>query len=140
MYFNYKAKNDKGNYTSGLVEANSEKDAVLLLRKQGLYILNLHEERGKSNLPFSSLFNGVSFNDIVNFTRQYSTMISSGLTLTNALTILIGQTNNKTLNSVLEDILQEIQAGNTLSKALEKYPKYFCKIYILLIHVMFQFQ
>lgn len=130
MFFNYKAKNEKGNYSSGLVEANSEKDAALLLRKQGLYILNLRQERGKNNLPFSDLLSGVSFNDIVNFTRQFSTMVSSGLTLTNALTILIGQTNNQTLNSVLEDVLQEIQSGNTLSSALEKYPKYFSKIYI----------
>lgn len=130
MYFNYKAKNEKGNYSSGLVEANAEKDAVLLLRKQGLYILELHQNRRKSSLPFTGLFSGISFSDIANFTRQFSTMINSGLTLTNALTVLIGQTNNKTLNAVLEDVLQQIQAGTNLSKALEKYPQYFSKIYI----------
>lgn len=130
MFFNYKAKNEKGNYSSGLVEAQNEKDAASLLKKQGLYILNLRRERAKNSLPFSGLFNNISFNDIVNFTRQFSTMVSSGLTLTNALNILIGQTGNKALNSVLEDVLQEIQAGNNLSFALEKYPQHFSKIYI----------
>lgn len=134
MIFKYRVKNSKGEPASGLVEAKSEKDAVLLLRNQGLFVINLAPFSRNSLLAgTSALLRGVSFNDIVNFTRQLSTMITSGLILTEALTILRRQTDKPAMAEIVDEILREIEAGNTLANALEKHSEHFSKIYISLI-------
>ncbi|MBI4999456.1 type II secretion system F family protein, partial [Candidatus Gottesmanbacteria bacterium] len=132
-FFNYKVRDQKGKLVTGVVETKSEKDAASLLREQGFLVVELTSAGGLTLSSLTTPLKRVSFSDIVTFTRQLSTMITAGLTLTDALAILRGQTPNQAFAKILDDILHEIEAGNNLASALEKYPQHFSKIYICLI-------
>ncbi len=135
MLFKYKAKDNKGKSVVGLVEAGSDKQAVGLLRAQGLFIISLQPARSSVFSQFTFKLKRVGFGDIVSFTQQLSTMLTAGLTLTNALNILKLQATNPVLAKVIADILKEIEGGSTFAKALEKYPHYFNNVYISLVRV-----
>lgn len=133
MLFKYRGKNHQGKIVSGLVEAASDKQAVALLRSQGIFIISLHVSQPSTFSQFAIRFSRVTFNDIVNFTQQLSTMLSAGLTLTDSLNILKLQTANAAFAKVITEVLKEIEGGASFAKALEKYPQYFSQIYISLI-------
>jgi type IV pilus assembly protein PilC len=67
----------------------------------------------------------VSLKELSVVTRQFATMISSGLSLLRALTILSEQTENKELARVLGLVRGDVEAGQSLSSALAKFPKVF---------------
>jgi len=118
-----------------LVEAATLSAAVTLLRGQGLIITTLAEKQN-DNWNFEALQRkifGVSSKDLFTFTREFSTMISSGLPVAQALRILSGQTSSTYFKEVLDSILRDVEGGSTLSKALEKYPRVFSVIYISLV-------
>lgn len=134
MLFNYKVKDAQGKLVKGVVEARSDREAAILLREQGFLIIDIKTASGGFSLSaIVSFLNRIGFSEIVDFTRQLSTMVTAGLTLTEALSILREQTRNEMMAKVLEDILHEIEAGNTLASALEKYPDCFSRIYVSLV-------
>lgn len=134
-FFKYKAKNEKGAAVSGLVEAKKEQEAAALLRERGLFVFSLKEEKKGANplKAFSLGFKKVSFSEIVNFTRQLSTMITAGIPLVESLTILRSQGKNSPMASVIAEMIEEIEGGGTLTSALGRHPECFSKIYVSLI-------
>ncbi|MBI2029456.1 type II secretion system F family protein [Candidatus Gottesmanbacteria bacterium] len=133
MLFKYKAKNKNGEFLSGLVDATSDKQAAVLLRGQGLFIISLIGQEPSIFSQLTIKFSRVSFNDIVTFTQQLSTMLTAGLTLTDSLNILKLQATNPAFGKVVSGMLKEIEGGLSFSKALGKYPEHFSAIYISLV-------
>lgn len=134
MFFRYKCKNKtKGDIVTGLVEAASDKQAVTLLRSQGFFVISLSAVTPSLFSQLSLRFSRVSFNDIVHFTQQLSTMITAGLSLTESLNILKVQTTNAAFSKIIAEILKEVEGGASFSQALEKYPQYFSQIYVSLL-------
>jgi len=131
-YFKYTAKNEHAETVKGKVEAQNKEQAVQVLRSRNLFVVNLMLEGEGSFTLISSLFSGVKYDDIVNFTRQLSTMITAGLPLTEALSIL-EQQGKPAMVKVISDLLKEIEGGSTFAKALEKFPKHFSKVYTQLV-------
>jgi type IV pilus assembly protein PilC len=72
---------------------------------------------------------GVETRDIVIFTRQFATMINSGLPLVQSLDILAKQSENKSLKKCVEEVLYDVEAGNTLADAMKRHPKIFPDLY-----------
>lgn len=130
MFYKYKAKNDKGKLQTGLVEAQDEKAAASLLREQGLLAINIELAGTGLWKSLSTALKRISFGETVTFTHQLSTMVSSGLTLTESLTILQSQTSNPVMAKVLSDVLRNIEAGSNLGDSLAKFPQYFSKIFV----------
>ena len=128
--FRFKARSEKGELRKGVVEAQSEASAVEVLRDQKLIIVELHE-LGVSKSLFS-VGQKVKFDDVVNFTRQLSTMIGAGLPLTDALSILQIQVS-PALQSKVADILRSIEGGSTFADALKAHPETFSRVYIALV-------
>lgn len=93
---------------------------------------SLIEEDSVERGPSSKL--KVKIQDIMLFTRELQIMISSGLTLVNALIILQG-TAKTNLSKILSEIIDEVQGGNSFSKSLAKYPKQFDYSYVSLVSV-----
>jgi len=126
--YNYLAKDSTGKSRSGIVDAQSESSAVSLLRNQGLFIVSLVE---KKNSIFENLlsFKGVPPNEVVTFTRQFSTMISAGLPIAKALNVLAEQTPNNSMRSVIYNCLRDIEGGVPLSTAFGRFPKIFSTTY-----------
>lgn len=132
--FSYKAKTRDGEDQSGKIEAQDLDSAVATLRDKGLIVVKINPVREVGGITaISNFFGNVSLNDIVAFTRQLSTMISSGLPLTEALSILEIQ-SKPALSKIIGDILRDVQGGSTLSEAMAKHPKAFSGVYISLVN------
>jgi len=132
--FQYKARSSEGQLLSGLVDAPSQDVALRLLHEKRLFVVGIHVARDQLSLAtIEQMFKRVSFNEIVNFTRQLSTMVVAGLSLPESLTILRAQTTNKVFTDVLIDIEHQIVSGGNLADSLSKYPKYFSATYLALI-------
>jgi type IV pilus assembly protein PilC len=88
--------------------------------------------RARSAFFLFKLLRRVRFNEVVNFTRQLSTMITAGLQVTEALRILEGQAGPE-FAEVLSQISNEVEGGASLAGAMEKHPKIFSKVYVSLV-------
>lgn len=133
-FFSYKARDADGKTITGLVEAPNSSVATKLLRDKQLFVITLVGSREQFSLSaFLAKFKKVGFGDIVNFTRQLSTMIVAGLSLPDSLTILRTQTTNPAFARVLLDIEHQIVGGGNLADSLGKYPSYFPNIYVALV-------
>lgn len=131
--FNYKAKDKNGKQLKGMIEALDEKQAASLLHEQGLLIITLTKKKESLLDSLEATFSVVSDNDVVEFTRQISTMVNAGLPLTDALIILRDQTKNLQMAKIIDGLLNEVQGGSSLAAALSKYPSVFSPVYIALI-------
>jgi type IV pilus assembly protein PilC len=129
--FTFKAKDEKGTLLKGEVEAPNADAAAKLVRKKGLVVIEV-QLKGQFALPFSGLQNRVSGPDLANFTRQMSTMVNSGLPITESL-IILRQGSKPALSAVVSQILADVEQGQSLSSSMEKHQKIFSKAYIALI-------
>ena len=134
--FIYKAKSGPANIKEGTIEADNQSQAVLKLSKMGFFILSVEEEttafikRSRGRLLF---FKSIPFRILANFTRQLSNLLDSGLTMLNALSILIEQTENPYFRQVISNVRDDIRDGSTFSSALLKYPKVFSSLYVSMV-------
>ncbi len=132
MEFSYKAlQNDK--IVTGVIEADNEEAALSILRGNKLTILGINAKTKPISSSFSSLFGKVKFTDIVDFTRQLSIMLTSGLTLIDSLDILKRQSENPALLRLIQQIDTDVKAGLNLSDALAKHKQLFSNLYISLV-------
>lgn len=132
-FYKYKAFSPDGKETTGLVEATSQDQAIKLLKEKQLFVVSLGQTQEKALSSAFTKMKKVSFSDIVNFTRQLSTMVTAGLSIPDALNILKTQSTNTLLQEVLGNIERNIVGGGNLGDALSKYPQYFSTIYISLV-------
>jgi type IV pilus assembly protein PilC len=132
-YFKYKVKNQYQDSVVGKVEARSAQAAAAELSSRGLLVIDLRPLNEDSFLFIKQFFAGVKHGDIVNFTRQLATMITAGLPLANALSILVQQ-SKASMSKMVSTLLQDVEGGNSFSKSLEKHPDIFTRIYIQLVN------
>ena len=75
----------------------------------------------------------VNVRDLAAFTRQFSTLLKSGIQLADALNALVEQCDDKDMEQVLRSIKEEITAGNNLAEAMAKHPRYFNDLYVNMV-------
>lgn len=131
--FNYEARDQATNkITKSTIQAESETAAARLLIKQGFSPLSVKEQIGDGS--FLSRFTGrITTKDKVVFTRQLATLIGAGLPLSQSLSTVMEQTQNKQLQSVIEDISASVEGGHSLSDSFSKHPKVFSEVFLALI-------
>src|SRR5437764_11572692 len=125
--FAYTARSMNGELKSATMEAASRDDAVNQLKRQKLIVVKVDEEQKKK--PKGK----IKTKDVVIFTRQFSTMINSGLPLVQALDILAEQTDNKSLAEVTKRVVFDVESGNTVADALSKHPRAFTNLYVNMV-------
>lgn len=130
--FNYRVKSDTGQTVEGKIEANNVDGVVRILRNKGYLIMSVNEEKETDIGELMARFQTVKTDDIVNFTRQLSTMISAGLPLTEALSILKVQTSQG-MAKVVTRVMERIQGGLSLADAMAQEDRVFSKVYIALV-------
>lgn len=130
--FNYLAKNQHAETIKGKVEAQNLSQAAAVLRSRNLLVIKLDAESNTLFAQFSSLLSGVKQDEIVALTRQLSTMVTAGLSLTQSLSILQQQTK-PAMAALIDKLLQDVEGGTTFAKALERHPKQFSRVYIQLV-------
>jgi type IV pilus assembly protein PilC len=130
--FKYQIRDDKNKTLKGAVEANDLASALRILRSRNYFIINLEEVKETEIDLFMLRFQKVKVDDLVNFTRQLSTMISAGLPLTQAMDILKNQTS-PAMSRVIARVEQEIQSGTSLADAMETQEEVFPRVYTALV-------
>lgn len=133
MMFAYKAATHEGKVAKGLIEAQNVTEAAAFLREKSYVPIEITKQETRQSLNPMVMFNRSSNNDLILFTRQLSSMLTSGLTLMQALLILKDQTQKETMHNVIDGIIGQVQEGKPLAYALERYPQVFTPIYIALI-------
>lgn len=132
MRLRYKAATKDGKVTTGLLEAKDITSAASYLRSKELLPISITEVENKltSYIPF---LNRVKTQDLIIFTRQMSSMLSSGLTLLRALEILKDQIESPAMSEVVNSLISDVSEGRTFAQAMEKHPKVFSQIYVSII-------
>ena len=128
--YNYTARTLTGELQSGSIDLPSENEVVAHLRKNRMIVVKVQQAPKQLKLSFGG---GISTRDIVIFTRQFATMINSGLPLVQALDILSEQTENKALKDVTRAVVYDVESGQTLADALRKHPKAFSELYVNMV-------
>ncbi len=132
IYF-YTARDVTGRLQKGTVEASNQKEAAGLIREKQLLPISLTEPKKAPFLLIRERMVKVSFGDIVNFTRQLSTMVTAGLQIQEAISLLKIQTTNSAMIKMLSHISREIQGGGNLASALLRFPRNFSTTYVALV-------
>jgi type IV pilus assembly protein PilC len=127
--FTYTARAANGELKTATVDASTKEDVVAQLRRQRLTVVKVDEEAKKAKAKGGS----IKMRDIVIFTRQFSTMINSGLPLVQALDILAKQSENPTLQSVTRAVVFDVESGHTVADALSKHPRAFSDLYVNMV-------
>ena len=127
MNFKYKAKDPKGKIVEGEIEASDNLDAVKKLKNQKFSVISVTESKKKLKGA------KVQSKDIVVFSRQLSTLVSSGVPIIQSLSILESQAENKSFARVIGRIKSDIESGLSISDAMAKHPKVFSELYVSMI-------
>src|SRR6266850_732314 len=131
--FEYTARNLKGDLVRDKIDLASRDDVIAHLRKNRMVVVQVREAKGKGGGLADFFKAGVRTRDVVIFTRQFATMINSGLPLVQALDILSQQTENKVLADVTRQVVYDVESGHTLADALRKHPKAFTDLYVNMV-------
>jgi type IV pilus assembly protein PilC len=131
----YRVRDRQGKLLGGTLEADNEQAVVAKLRQLGYAPVSIEAEKGAGmkaeiRLPGSGR---VKLKDLAVFSRQFATMINSGLSLLRALTILGEQTDNKRLAQIILLVRAEVEKGTSLSAAMAKHPKAFNRLYVAMV-------
>jgi type IV pilus assembly protein PilC len=127
MVFKYKAINDKGEKKEGTVEAASRDLAISALQRRGLVVVSMkgEEETGLGR----DIFTHVPQKDIVILSRQISTLFEAQVSALKAFSMLAANAENKTLRRIITQVVDDLQAGQSISGALAKHPEVFTDFY-----------
>jgi len=132
--FAYKVLDSRGAQATGEIEGDSKAAAAATLRNKGFTVLDLNEVKtGLAQMDIGAAFQTIKAKDLTVFSRQFATMVNSGLSMLRCLYVLEEQTPNKKLAKVIGEIRQDVEAGISLSDALAKHPKVFSKLYVSMV-------
>ena len=134
--FDYQVRDRTGRLITGQLEADSQAAVATKLASMGYAPVNITEvnEQGLNReIRIPGLSDRVGLKDLSIFSRQFATMINSGLSLIRSLSILHAQTGNKKLAEVIDEIRGTVEAGASLSSAMVVHDKVFPKLYIAMV-------
>ncbi len=136
--FKYEGKTANGDAKKGTLEAADQHAARQRLREMRISPTALAESKGALDIQFKfklpdAFKPGIGIRDLVIFTRQFATMIDSGLPLVQCLDIQANQAENPTLRDQLKVVKERVESGSTFAEALKVYPATFDDLYVNLV-------
>jgi len=131
--FVYGAKDRNGKTVTGTIEAANEDIARQTLEARKLAVITVEPVGGRKIFAWQNIFNRVGKRDIAVFARQLATMISAGFPLVQALRIIVLQTSNPRLKKALEDVVENVERGISLSTAFSKHLGIFDRVVIAVV-------
>lgn len=129
MEYQYIARDKKGTQSRGFLDSPDKASAITLLKKSGLFVIDLSEKRTE----FKLFRRRLSGKDKIIFTKQLSIMIKAGLSIFEALKSLEEETSEKYFKEILNKLVQEVEGGSPLSTALLHYTDSFGDVYVNMI-------
>jgi len=132
----YTARGDRGAAQRGEAQGPSKAAVAADLRRKGLIVLSIDEKRGRSLKAVNDYLEGmtaIKMRDRVVFSRQFATMINSGLAILRSLYILEEQTSNPRFKKIIAAVRNDVEAGMPISDAMEKHPAAFNTLYVAMV-------
>ncbi|HNK17309.1 MAG TPA: type II secretion system inner membrane protein GspF [Piscinibacter sp.] len=126
--FRYHAVDNVGRKSTGVLEADTSKAARGLLRERGLFPLEVASVSQSGNDGKASR-RKLKPAELTLLTRQWATLLASGLTVEQALAALIEQAETEASRQLLAGVRSEILTGYSLRAALDRYPQAFTPLY-----------
>jgi type IV pilus assembly protein PilC len=131
--FTYEARDQATNkITKSTVQADSEGAAANLLISQGFTPLIIKEQNNSDSL-IERITGKITTKDKIVFTRQLATLVGAGLPLSQSLSTVSEQTDNKKMKSIAQDITATVEGGKSLSESFSKFPAVFDPVFLALI-------
>ena len=135
--FTYRATTHEGKVVEGSMEAADGGAVSAKLHDMGLLPMQVGMSAGKSILekeiewPWKRT--KVRRKDLLVFTQELHALVRSGIPLDRSLSVLAQLSENPALARIVQDVLDEIKAGKSLSEGLGKYPETFPRIYVNMV-------
>src|SRR5206468_692258 len=130
--FAYKALDPTGTTIQGEIEADDKVAVASQLRSRGLIVVDI-DEQGAGQGDIFARFKKVKPDELTVATRQFSTMVSSGMSMLRALYVLEEQQDNPKLKDAFSQVRKDVEAGLALSDALGRHPDIFNELYIAMV-------
>jgi type IV pilus assembly protein PilC len=128
--FAFRAVDVAGIPSRGEVEAESKSQVSEQLRQRGLIVLDVSERKEAFRLEsLLDRFRGVNLRDLAVYSRQFATLIASGMPMLRALHTLEDQTDNEVIQHATAEVRQDVEAGSSLAHAMDRHPKVFDNLY-----------
>ncbi len=134
--FLWEGRDRTGSERKGAINAPSSQDAREKLQQQGIQVTKLQKkgvQKGFDIGRYVPFLGGVPKKNLVIFTRQFATMIDSGLPLVQALDLLAQQEPHKGFKKIITEIKEDVEAGSTFADALSKHKRVFDDLYVALV-------
>jgi type IV pilus assembly protein PilC len=134
--FKYEALDNTGKPTGGTVSAATQDAAITNLQRKGLTITAISGGAQKgilADLKGITLFGGVKSRDLVLLSRQIATLFEAQVSALRVFRLLAEQAEKPVLRAALAEISDDLQGGNSISKALDKHPKIFSEFYVNMV-------
>ena len=139
--FHYQATTPQGKVIEGVMEAGEERVVVSRLHEQGYLPLRIvlpgqakpRVALARFSLPALPGRGRVKQRDLLIWSQELATLISAGLPLDRALSVLTGLTTKEELKKAVGQILRAVQQGKSLAEALAEYPKIFPPLYVNMV-------
>jgi type IV pilus assembly protein PilC len=128
--FAFRAMDVAGVATAGEVEAESKAQVTEQLRQRGLIVLDVSEK----SEPFKieqlwQTWKGIDMRELSVFSRQFATLVSSGMPMLRTLHTLEEQTQDDRIREAIAGVRADVEAGSTLEQAMERHPEVFDRLY-----------
>jgi general secretion pathway protein F len=135
--YHYIAIAANGKKVKGAITAESPYAARKQLRVRSIHPSSVTEiaSKGDGGRTLFSIFHKRNKNQIIDFTKQMATLLTSGIKLTEALSVLTLQTSDVRFRNALSDIRDRVVTGESFTDALKDYSDYFDVIYVSMVRV-----
>jgi general secretion pathway protein F len=128
--FEYTALDTRGKERSGVLEGDAARQIRQQLREQGLTPLSVNEVQQREEKARTTLFKRkISATDLALITRQWATLVRSGLPLEEALRTVAQQAEKSRLKSMMMAVRSRVMEGHSLATALGDFPHIFSELY-----------
>ena len=133
--FIYKAKDLSGKKVTGTIVAEDVDAMKDNLAKNNLYLSSFRQISNKKPSSFFSVTGKVSTNELCNFCKQFSIMVTSGIAVIDCVSILKEQSFSGMLRKTLSKVIEDLSSGLLLSQSMKKYPKVFPDFFTSMVYV-----
>lgn len=130
--FKYTGRSRQGK-KEGIIIASTKREALFQLREKGIRVIQIVEIEQSFLTKDITIGSPVKLQDMVIYLRQFSVLLSAGISIVDATKILADQTSSKALKKALVEVEQDLREGNPLSASAEKHKKIFSKMFVNMV-------
>lgn len=136
--YEYKAFTETGATKTGILDADTAREARLKLRKENVHVVNLRqldeERRHDAKFSLENLFvRRKKLGQLAMITRQFGTLLDAGVPMTEAMKVMIEQLHDHSYEKTFRSVREKLTQGASLADALSQHPRYFNELYVNMV-------